>query len=166
MNSYFKLTICVFVILQCLHIHTVHSKDVHDIVKEADKDGDGKLNQAESLAYLTKTLPPNLSQETIKAEIAKLDKNHDGFLTAEEIDPPKNSKDVHDIVKEADKDGDGKLNQAESLAYLTKTLPNLSQETIKAEITKLDKNHDGFLTAEEIDPPSFTTTTTKPKSQG
>ncbi|XP_065203127.1 16 kDa calcium-binding protein-like [Planococcus citri] len=182
MHSYFKHTCYLLVILCYLHVATAKgqckiprpsvfciSSRVNsgaDVIKEADKDKDGKLNEKEALDYLVKTTNIKWADGTLKLEIKSIDKNHDGYVTAEEIDFPASAspskpsiaKNAREIIQQNDKNHDGKLDYAEARQFFATGLPyRLSAEAIENEIKALDKNHDGYLVADEIDPPQATT---------
>ncbi|XP_065205863.1 16 kDa calcium-binding protein-like [Planococcus citri] len=182
MHSFFKYT-CYLLVISCyLHVATATGQCTSpkpsvfcfgsrinsgsDVIKEADKDKDGKLNEKEALDYLGKTTNIKWADGTLKLEIKSIDKNHDGYVTAEEIDfpvstspQPSGGRTPSDIVKQGDKNHDGKLDYAEAQQAFPVVLPyRLSAEAIENEIKALDRNHDGYVVAEEFDNDSQATT--------
>jgi hypothetical protein len=111
-------------------------------IQQHDTDGDGKVSQAEALA----------PQE---ARFKELDTDGDGFITADEFRrafeaevPPEvrekmNERGMPDpgetFIKELDKSGDGKVDQAEAL-----------QPSVEG-FGQVDADGDGFATRDEID---------------
>lgn len=93
------------------------------LIKQADKDGDGKVTFDE-----LKAVKPELTQE----QFSKLDRNKDGVLTKADIVP-----NILALVKKADKDGDGKVTFEELQAIR----PKLTEE----QFAKLDRNGDGVI---------------------
>ncbi|HEY5959064.1 MAG TPA: hypothetical protein VIV60_21040 [Polyangiaceae bacterium] len=96
-----------------------------------DKDHDGRIAIAE--------LPTRL-QEAMRT----IDQNKDGFLTRDEFDKGKDQlRALHE--KQLDKDGDGKVSDAER------------REAMRAHVVERfieqDKNHDGFVTEAEVPRP-------------
>lgn len=57
-----------------------------------------------------------------------------------------------DIVKEADKDQDGKLSMDEAVEFLHVMQIAIPEDLIRKSIVALDQNKDGFLLHSEIDP--------------
>lgn len=76
------------------------------------------------------------------ASLRKLDKNGDGRLTEDELRPPSREPDPVDVLTQTlmalDKNNDGKIDKSE--------LPERMQGMLK----RGDTNHDGFLSAEEV----------------
>ena len=106
--------------------------DMHDPMKMMDSNGDGMLSADEHAAGA-------------KAMFDKLDADHDGFVTAAEMDAAhKGMKGMKDEmssagkIKAIDTDGDGKLSAAEHAAG--------SQQMF----TRSDANADGMVDAAEM----------------
>jgi Ca2+-binding EF-hand superfamily protein len=108
-----------------------HSTDA--MFKSMDTDGDGRISRAEHAAGAKKTFD-------------KMDANHDGIVTAAEMDashdmktdkPEKKGMSSADKIKALDANGDGKLSRAEHEAGSD------------AMFTKMDANNDGFLSPAE-----------------
>jgi Ca2+-binding EF-hand superfamily protein len=108
-------------------------KDADKHFSMMDKDGDGKITRAEH-------------QAGAKKMFTQCDANHDGIVTASEMDAFKSSqgeklsqheKSSAEKIKEIDQNGDGQLTLAEHDAGSEKMFG------------KMDKNGDGFLSKEE-----------------
>jgi|GEM_PF-1686602 len=133
------------------------------LLKAYDKDGDGKLNEAERDAL----------RADMQAAVKKYDANADGRLSPDEIEKAKAENSVlaealsmrgqrkgpqdgergpggaergpklsPELLKAYDKDGDGKLSETEREALKT---------DVQAAVKKYDTNADGKLTGEELE---------------
>ena len=104
-----------------------------EVIKEFDKDGDGKLSEEERKAMR------GAMEQRNKEKFKEFDKDGDGKLSEEErkaMGPMNKEK-----FKEFDKDGDGKLSEEEQKAM---------REARKAMwMKKFDKDGDGKLSDEE-----------------
>ena len=103
--------------------------------KMMDTDGDGKISRAEHAA-------------AAQQMFAQCDANHDGVVTAAEMDaamalkgdkPTKHDKTSAEKIQVIDQNGDGQLTIAEHKAGAEKMF------------TTMDKNGDGFLSKDECD---------------
>ena len=103
--------------------------------KAADKDGDGRISRAEADASLPR----------IAKNFDALDTNKDGFLTKDELRAGHGKSGhggkMHDAMKAADKDGDGKFSREEANA----SMPRLAKD-----FDAIDTNKDGFVTRDEL----------------
>merc|ERR1719350_1302908 len=86
--------------------------------KEFDKDGSGKVTQADFEAILKKALAA--MEEELMTYFKEFDKDGSGAITAEELKQAVASmgdkmsdKEAEEMIKEADSDSDGKINFAE-----------------------------------------------------
>jgi outer membrane protein assembly factor BamB len=142
-------------------------------LKAMDRDGDGKIDEAEALARLGWSFnqfdrpvegdPMAIATARAKRLIAKLDKNGDGKLDflefgpglrdkAAEIDTVDKSADVEALAKRRtaallealDKDKDGRLSRAEAAGVLGSLFDKI------AKIDPATKKKEEFLTAEAI----------------
>ena len=102
-------------------------------LKQMDSNGDGQISKEEFVAYQTKNA---------EARFDRLDKNHDGVLSADELDRKAcghhhrfNGK---GLFRKLDANGDGVITQEESRAAWS------------AWFTKLDTNGDKVVTTEEV----------------
>jgi len=134
-----------------------HQDKHHDksgrFVRRFDKDSDGKLQVSELPADMRQWLAGAdtnkdgvLSQEELKAHkhklhqahFAKMDKNNDSVITADEVD------ERHwQFISKADANTDQKVTQDELKAH--------KQKMHDEHFAKMDKNTDGALAADEVD---------------
>ncbi|KAL6957084.1 hypothetical protein U1Q18_046106 [Sarracenia purpurea var. burkii] len=120
MRSYnFNLIFGLFAISQCSRLYATsigRDEAAATVVQMMDRNGDEKISPAEIYYFVRIVSRINLSNDTLAAEFKTLDLDHDGFLTASEIDsgddnsgkkprPPRIDGD--ETVKLADKDGVG-----------------------------------------------------------
>lgn len=86
--------------------HEMSPEMMKELVAKFDKDGDGKLNEAEVKA----------AREARQAEmIKKFDKDGDGKLSPEEMKTASEARRA-EMMKKFDKDGDGKISEEEKKA--------------------------------------------------
>ena len=108
---------------------------IEDHIKAADTNGDGQISKDEAKAGLP----------MVYDHFDFLDVDNDGFVTKAEFDrlrdPVAMRTEVLSRLKAADKDGNGKLDQAEA-AF---ALPALA-----ARFAQLDANKDGYVTLDEL----------------
>lgn len=107
--------------------HSRHHGGFERLLKAADANGDGVLTRDEALAFAAQRFD-------------RLDADHDGRLTADEVRASFRQKRA-ERWKKLDTDGDGRISKAEAQA----NAPRLA-----ARFDKLDANGDGFLTPEEL----------------
>ena len=81
-----------------------------EVVKEFDKDGDGKLSDAER-AEMRKVMETRM-EERRKEMLEKFDTDKDGKLSPEEREKAREANRA-EMLKKFDKDGDGKLSEEE-----------------------------------------------------
>jgi len=101
----------------------------HGGLKALDKDGDGKISREEAAAA------PRLAQN-----FDKIDTNHDGFLTRDELAAARKAMHQAHWAK-IDTDGDGKISRAEAQA----NAPRLAEH-----FDAVDTDKDGFVSPEEL----------------
>ena len=108
-----------------------------------DTNHDGYLEETEIGAAQQKELQQlqSLQQQRMADEFKRLDSNHDGKLSKAELAagaPPVKTRTPHEIIQQMDKHNLGKVSFADYSAGPLETF------------SKLDANHDGTVTSEEI----------------
>ncbi len=139
------------------------------LVRVADKNGDGKLSGEEFVDGLKPrervTLAPPPGPVGPRGEgrpepaqlFRRLDANHDGKLTLDEVPEPRRER-FKRLIERGDKDGDGALSQQE-MAQAMRELdggaggpgnPEARAQLAQQMLRRLDKNGDGRITADEV----------------
>lgn len=109
-----------------------------------DTNHDGYLEENEIAAAQQRELQQlqSIQQQKLNAEFTRLDTNHDGEISKAEFSagaPPLKTRTPHEIVQQMDKHNLGKVSFADYSAGPLATF------------NKLDANHDGTVTAQEIE---------------
>ncbi|KAJ0980905.1 hypothetical protein J5N97_009160 [Dioscorea zingiberensis] len=134
-----------------------HSSDLEQVFKKFDSNGDGKVSSSE-LAGVLHTLGEILTEEDVKAMMAEVDTDGDGFISLEEfIDLNTKKMDSVEVLKDLqcafsvyDIDGDGSIS-ADELAHVLENLGEpASVEECRKMIAGVDRDGDGFIDFEEF----------------
>ena len=123
-----------------------------DLLKRADKDGDGKISKEEFTAGM-----PQRSGGPSPADIfSKIDTNSDGYIDESENavavknmpqgPPPGGGANPMKVFEKADDDGDGKISKADFKAALPKGTDSATANKV---FDSMDTNQDGTVSAEE-----------------
>jgi Ca2+-binding EF-hand superfamily protein len=122
-----------------------------EMLKKADKDGDGKLSKSEFTAARPQGAPGANADDLFK----KIDTNNDGFIDEAEnaAAAQKMSKrhghggaDPMKVFNDADKDGDGKISKSDFKAALPQ---GTDRATANKAFDSMDTNQDGVVDATE-----------------
>lgn len=136
-------------------------------LKVQDLNGDAKISLEEFLAGLPAGQPEAV-KDALKARFAQMDKNHDKFLTSDEMAGPRQKPAAAGVqLQIRDVDGDGKISLDEFLSGIPAGQPEAVKDQLKAKFAELDKNKDGILTMDELgatrpQPPKEAAPTTPP----
>ena len=102
-------------------------EEADDIIREADIDGDGKVNCEEFVAMMASKMKDADREEEIRVAFRVLDRDGNGFITAAvlrhvmtNLGEKLTNKEVDAMIREADIDGDGKVNCEEFVTMMTK----------------------------------------------
>ncbi|XP_046582415.1 uncharacterized protein LOC124289793 [Haliotis rubra] len=94
--------------------------ELQEILEEVDADGNGIIDFEEFLGMMAKKMQSRDSEEEIKEAFKVFDKESKGYLTSEELrhimttmGEKLTHEDVDDMIREADLDGDGKIDYLE-----------------------------------------------------
>ncbi|XP_069114946.1 calmodulin-like [Argopecten irradians] len=101
--------------------------DLRDMINDADADGSGAIEFNEFVGLMTKRKENEKDEEeTLKEAFRLLDKDDSGFLTADELKHAMQNlgerltdEEVATMIREADLDGDGKINYEEYVKMIT-----------------------------------------------
>jgi len=94
--------------------------EILELVMESDMNGDGTIDFQEFLVMMKKKSAEQDQTEELKMAFRMFDKNHDGYIDARELRHVTTTlghrltvEEVDNIIKEADLNGDGKLDYEE-----------------------------------------------------
>ncbi|KAL8619257.1 hypothetical protein ACOMHN_056901 [Nucella lapillus] len=110
-------------VLRCLGMN-VAEQDVQTIMKELDKNGNGKIEYKEFKAFMQDQMrraeEPAEQEKAIRMAFRVFDQNGDGFIDVEELrhamknlGEPLTDKELQDMMKEADIDRNNKIDYEE-----------------------------------------------------
>ena len=101
-------------------------KELQDMVTSVDHDGNGLIDFPEFLTLMSQKMTATAVEEEIKEAFRVFDMDRNGLISASELRHVMTNlgerltdKQVDDMIKEADIDGDGHINYEEFLAMMT-----------------------------------------------
>ena len=109
-------------------------KDIQQTLKAMDKDGDGTINLKEYFAHMKNTSNRNLihkalvERSKLRKQFLKFDKDGSGYVTVDEAKQVFDERtggsidiaQVKEMLKDSDKNDDGKINYEEFVVMMTK----------------------------------------------
>ena len=112
----------------------VSETEIKRVLKDIDKDGDGTINMKEYFANMKNKTNRHLihralvQRSTARKQFMKFDKDGSGYITMEEIKQVFEERtggsvsieEVQSVLKDVDKNSDGKINYDEFLVMMTK----------------------------------------------
>ncbi|KAJ7489346.1 calmodulin 1 [Mycena latifolia] len=100
--------------------------ELQDMINEVDADGNGTIDFNEFLAMMAKKFQDTDSEEEIRQAFAVFDKDGNGTISVSELQQVMRSlgekltdREVEEMIREADTDGDGEINYDEFLKMMT-----------------------------------------------
>ncbi|XP_076098159.1 calmodulin-alpha-like isoform X1 [Mytilus galloprovincialis] len=102
------------------------SQELEDMVNEVDVDGNGEIDFEEFVMMMAKKVQDADTEKELKEAFSVFDQDGDGFINTKELKQVMANlgedladEDVMSMIKEADKDGDGKINFSEFFYMMT-----------------------------------------------
>ncbi|XP_068596264.1 uncharacterized protein cetn2 [Brachionichthys hirsutus] len=103
-------------------------EEIKKMISEVDKDGTGKISFADFLAVMTQKMAEKDSKEEILKAFRLFDDDETGKISfknlkrvAKELGENLTDEELQEMIDEADRDGDGEVNQQEFLRIMKKT---------------------------------------------
>ncbi|PSR86743.1 Calmodulin-1 like [Actinidia chinensis var. chinensis] len=94
--------------------------ELHDMINEADADGNGTIDFPEFLNLMARKIKDTDSEEELKEAFRVFDKDLNGFISAADLSRVMTNlgekltdADIDKMIREADVDGDGHINYEE-----------------------------------------------------
>ena len=96
------------------------------MINEVDADGNGTIDFPEFLMLMSQKMKETDSEEDIKEAFRVFDKDSSGFISAGELSHVMSNlgeklteEEVDEMIREADMDGDGRINYEDFVAMMT-----------------------------------------------
>ncbi|XP_075888933.1 uncharacterized protein cetn2 [Nelusetta ayraudi] len=103
-------------------------EEIKKMISEVDKDGTGKISFTDFLAVMTQKMAEKDSKEEILKAFRLFDDDETGKISfrnlkrvAKELGENLTDEELQEMIDEADRDGDGEVNQQEFLRIMKKT---------------------------------------------
>ncbi|XP_033736475.1 calmodulin-A-like isoform X1 [Pecten maximus] len=103
-------------------------EELQEMIQEADADGSGDIDLEEFLALMAKKMKDTDSEEDLKQAFKVFDKDNNGHISQVELrivmtnlGEKMDDDEVEEMIKEADLDGDGRINYSEFVAMMTRS---------------------------------------------
>uniref|UniRef100_A0A3B5LIU7 Centrin, EF-hand protein, 2 n=1 Tax=Xiphophorus couchianus TaxID=32473 RepID=A0A3B5LIU7_9TELE len=103
-------------------------EEIKKMIAEVDKDGTGKISFADFLAIMTQKMADKDSKEEILKAFRLFDDDETGKISfknlkrvAKELGENLTDEELQEMIDEADRDGDGEVNEQEFLRIMKKT---------------------------------------------
>ena len=100
--------------------HTPTEKELVEMVREIDEDGNGSIELEEFVKMMSKKVKESENEKELREAFQVFDKDNDGFISAFELrfvmtnlGESLSEQEVEEMIREADLDGDGKVNFTE-----------------------------------------------------
>ncbi|KAK0396115.1 hypothetical protein QR680_001570 [Steinernema hermaphroditum] len=95
-------------------------QELQDMVNEIDEDGNGTIELEEFVRMMSRKVLESENERELREAFQVFDKDNDGYISARELSfvmcnlgEKLSEEEVIDMIKEADLDGDGRVNFAE-----------------------------------------------------
>lgn len=156
-NSKNKLRDAVHTFITTQLINSKETKEIREIFRTIDKNGDGKLSKEELLEHYYEIVGPSLAEAEVSKIMTQVDTDNNGYIDYTEfikasLDMKKvfNKENLRIAFQMFDKDGSGSISASELRKVLENGAPT-DDEVWNGIVNEVDQNGDGEIDIKEFE---------------